>query len=107
MQVNDRIPSSEITPEGLYFNRRNFLRAGLAAVTATTTGLVYRQLNRPGSGVVETPRLANLITRSGAAAREKGFVVDEPPTPLQSVTNYNNFYEFTTNKEAVASAARG
>ena len=28
-------------------------------------------------------------------------------TPLQSVSNYNNFYEFTTNKEGVAAAAAG
>ena len=26
-------------------------------------------------------------------------------TPLESVGNYNNFYEFTTDKEAVAAAA--
>ncbi len=28
-------------------------------------------------------------------------------TPLLNVSNYNNFYEFTTNKESVASAAAG
>jgi len=107
MQAADRIPSSEITPEGLYFNRRSFVRAGVAALTAMTTGLVYRQLNRRGSAVVETPRLKNLVTGPRSGARRDGFDVDEQQTPLQSVSNYNNFYEFTTNKEAVASAARG
>jgi len=107
MQAADRIPSSEITPEGLYFNRRSFVRAGVAALTAMTTGLVYRQLNRRGSAVVETPRLKNLVTGPRSGARRDGFDVDEQQTPLQSATNYNNFYEFTTNKEAVASAARG
>jgi sulfoxide reductase catalytic subunit YedY len=104
--MTDRIPSHEITPEGVYFNRRNFLRAGVAAASAITTGIVYRQLNRPGSDIVETPRLPNLVTRRESASQNNGFDVDEQQTPLQSVANYNNFYEFSTNKEAVASAAR-
>jgi sulfoxide reductase catalytic subunit YedY len=33
--------------------------------------------------------------------------VDEAMTPLSSVVNYNNFYEFTTDKDAVAAAAAG
>ncbi len=36
---------------------------------------------------------------------QKGFLVDEPKTPELYITNYNNFYEFTTSKEGVASAA--
>ena len=107
MQTTDRIPSSQITPESLYFNRRSFLRTALVAASAITTGAVYRRLNPPGNVVVETPRLANLVADSGPAGRDSGFQVDEPQTPLQSVTNYNNFYEFTTNKEAVAAAAMG
>jgi sulfoxide reductase catalytic subunit YedY len=31
--------------------------------------------------------------------------VAEPQTPVQDVTHYNNFYEFSTDKERVASAA--
>jgi sulfoxide reductase catalytic subunit YedY len=107
MPQPEQIPSSAITPESLYFNRRSFLRAGLVAASAITTGAVYRRLNPPGSVVVETPRLANLVADSGPAAQDSGFHVDEPQTALQSVTNYNNFYEFTTNKEAVAAAATG
>jgi sulfoxide reductase catalytic subunit YedY len=38
------IKSSEITPENVYLNRRNFIRAGvLAGTTLATTG-VYRFL---------------------------------------------------------------
>ena len=43
----------------------------------------------------------------GQEAVTSGFRVDEPLTPMQSVSNYNNFYEFTTNKEGVAAAAAG
>jgi sulfoxide reductase catalytic subunit YedY len=107
MRTADRIPSSQITSESLYLNRRNFLRAGLVIASTIATGAVYRRLNPPGSTLVETPGLANLVVNSGAAARDSGFLVDEPRTPIESVTNYNNFYEFTTNKEAVAAAAKG
>jgi sulfoxide reductase catalytic subunit YedY len=106
MRTADRIPSSQITPESLYLNRRNFMRAGLVAASAMATGTIYRHLIPPGSAVVETPRLANLIVDSGATAQDNGFHVNEPLTSLESVTNYNNFYEFTTNKEAVALAAK-
>lgn len=102
MQPTDRIPSKYVTPLENYLNRRNFMQAGLVAASTFTTGMIYRQLNRPGSTVVETPKLAGVVAPSG-----DGFKVDEPWTSLQSVSNYNNFYEFTTNKEGVAAAAEG
>ena len=37
----------------------------------------------------------------------RGFRIDEPMTPLERIGNYNNFYEFTTDKEGVAAAAAG
>jgi sulfoxide reductase catalytic subunit YedY len=33
--------------------------------------------------------------------------VKEKLTPLEDITNYNNFYEFSSNKASVASASRG
>jgi sulfoxide reductase catalytic subunit YedY len=108
MLKSERIPSSEITPPNVYFNRRAFLRAGLALASLAVTGTVYRRLNRPGSMPVATPALSDL-TLAAATPQDlaRGFRVDEPMTPLEMVGNYNNFYEFTTNKEAVASAAVG
>jgi sulfoxide reductase catalytic subunit YedY len=37
----------------------------------------------------------------------QGFKVNEPLTSFEDITNYNNFYEFSTVKEEVAPAARG
>jgi len=34
-----------------------------------------------------------------------GFRTDERQTPFEQITHYNNFYEFSTDKEAVAEAA--
>lgn len=103
----DRILSREITSESMYVNRRNFIRAGVAVASVVATGSVYRLLNRPGNAAVETAPLAGLVTRPSAEARANGFDIDEARTALQSVSNYNNFYEFTTNKELVSSAAKG
>lgn len=104
----DPIPSSEITPLSAYLNRRNFINAGLAAASLVTTGALYRRLNRTGSAKVETAVLEGLKkTTKGGSDLEPGFPVDESTTPLSSVSAYNNFYEFTTDKEGVAAAATG
>lgn len=106
MSDSSRIPAREITPEGLFLNRRNFLRAGAVAASTVTTGAIYRQLNRPGVAAVETPRLPNVVIDEAEQPND-GFHVDERQTPLQAVTSYNNFYEFSTNKEDVAAVSRG
>jgi sulfoxide reductase catalytic subunit YedY len=99
----DRTLEKEITPRALYLNRRAFLRAGVLATTAAATALVYRRLNRVELDASEMPPIAGLIT----APHENGFWVDEPLTPRTSILNYNNFYEFTTDKDGVADAAAG
>ena len=96
--MSDKIPSSEITPRDVYFNRRTFLRGGIVAASAAVTAVAYRRLN--GVELIDTmgARLPGL---------KKGIVTTtEALTPKRSVTNYNNFYEFTINKDAVAGAAK-
>ncbi len=106
MKPIEPIPSNEITPLSTYLNRRNFLNSGIAAASLLTTGFVYRRLNPAGAARVDTPLLEGLKTAlKGQAGLDAGFSVDEPLTPLDSVSSYNNFYEFTTNKEGVAAAA--
>jgi methionine sulfoxide reductase catalytic subunit len=108
--ISGKIRSSEITPESVYLDRRNFMRAGLIVASAVATGFAYRRLNQAGGGAVSTPKLAGLVAApasSGATTRSAaGFRTDEPITPLESTTNYNNFYEFSTDKEAVAREAK-
>ncbi len=103
--IGDRIPSSEITPEHLYNDRRMFIKAGLTAATVGLTGWGYRHWNRAGGMDVNTEQLSGVtsVTPDGLA---NGFTLSEPQTPLQSIVNYNNFYEFTTDKEAVAGTAK-
>ncbi|CAN5237488.1 protein-methionine-sulfoxide reductase catalytic subunit MsrP [soil metagenome] len=106
MPNSDRIPSSEITPPAVYFNRRSFLRGGLAAASLIATGTAYRLLNKAGSTSIETSALPGFTGRTATPLDlERGFSTDEAMTPLESIGNYNNFYEFTTDKEGVAAAA--
>jgi methionine sulfoxide reductase catalytic subunit len=99
----DDIPDHEITPRALYSNRRTFLRAGLLAASAAGTAVAYRRLNSVDLDVTDMPTVAGLIT----APHANGFWVDEAATPRASILNYNNFYEFSTDKDGVASAAAG
>jgi sulfoxide reductase catalytic subunit YedY len=92
--------SDEITPRDLYFNRRNFLRAGLLAGSAAGTALVYRKLNGVEVDATELPKI------QGVASAPSAYRVDEELTPRTSIVNYNNFYEFTTDKDGVADAAK-
>jgi sulfoxide reductase catalytic subunit YedY len=101
--IDGRRLAREVTPESVYLNRRALLRAGIVAASAAVTGVAYRWLNQPGSGAVNTPKLAGLVASRSTA----GFRTYEPTTPLESVTNYNNFYEFSTDKESVARVSKG
>src|SRR6516225_2576579 len=92
-----------MTPEPLYINRRTFFRLGAAAASVVATGLIYRRLNRTGSVAMDTDEIVGYLP---AHDRSAGFDLDEAKTPLKQVVNYNNFYEFTTDKEAVGSVAR-
>lgn len=98
------IKSSEITPQSVYQNRRLFLQsAGLAASVLATGGL-YRWLNAPPPPPLVAEKINDVVTPSGTG--DDGFKVNEPQTSQRDITNYNNFYEFTTDKEDVAVRAR-
>jgi sulfoxide reductase catalytic subunit YedY len=100
----NKISSREVTPEAVYFNRRAFIRAGILAASAVATGVVYRHLNPVGHGKVNTAVIQGLV-KPNATNEVAGFRVDEPKTSFEDITHYNNFYEFSTDKEGVAPAA--
>ena len=103
------ISGNEITDEGTYFNRRTLLRAGILAASATATAWVYRRLNpslmqgEPRRPLMDIAVATTRPTTPSAA----GFVTDEPRTDFQDITHYNNFYEFSLEKEGVADLAAG
>lgn len=91
------IPSSEISPQDLFLNRRKFL-AGAALA---------------GAGALGAFTLRDLLSPSSAEAGEKisglqksAFSTTEKITPMNDVTHYNNYYEFSTEKEEPAELAK-
>lgn len=89
-----QIPSSEITPEQVYLNRRQFIK--LAAVGAAGVLLA-------ACGVKTTSQSENTPTDISARPRDE---LGDPANSFEEITNYNNYYEFTMVKEGVASLAK-
>jgi sulfoxide reductase catalytic subunit YedY len=81
------IPSSEITPQSVYLNRRAFIAAG--AVGAVGAALAPRALSAfDDDDDQEIPaRFANMRSE-----------LDERLNSYRDITTYNNFYEFGTDK---------
>jgi sulfoxide reductase catalytic subunit YedY len=103
----DEIKSSEITDKKTYLNRRVFVRGAALAATTAATGLLYRKLNPPPIEKPPGDKLATVAQTSTDLRVREGFAVNEKLTAIEDITNYNNFYEFSTNKQGVAVESRG
>jgi sulfoxide reductase catalytic subunit YedY len=101
------IKSSEITDKKTYLARRTFMRGALLTATTVATGYLYRTLNSPTLPRVEGEKIADVVKPVPEQGTNSGFTVNEKLTPFEGITNYNNFYEFTTDKRDVARVARG
>jgi len=103
------IPSSEITPESVYLNRRQFIGRSIALASAATLSPAVLSAcdrsARAADGVSESAAIGG-----GSAAAPGGPLqevdwsqmrseLDEKLTPRDDVTSYNNFWEFGTGKE--------
>jgi sulfoxide reductase catalytic subunit YedY len=91
---DSKIHQDAITPESVFLNRRNFMRAGLVAGTALATSAAYRAFHPIIAQETSTPEPALALQPA----------TDKLNT-WQEITHYNNFYEFSTSKQAVAARA--
>src|ERR1041385_2407968 len=92
----------KVTDKHVYLNRRLFMQAAVLAGTATASTLLYRHLNPPPAERVEGDKLTEVAKAPQSEAVKQGFAVTDKLTPLEAITNYNNFYEFDTSKSGVA-----
>jgi sulfoxide reductase catalytic subunit YedY len=101
-----KIPSSQITPEHLYLSRREFLKGmGLLGASAAFLAACSSSPTAPITTATNPSPVQPIEPTVGATA-EPTTEVTEELTPYEAVTNYNNYYEFTINKEGVARLAR-
>jgi sulfoxide reductase catalytic subunit YedY len=89
------IPSSEITPKSQYLSRRDWLKMmGIVSATAFLAAckVPVGDAPKPGTAVSTGAGSGSGLTDElGTAANT-----------FEEITNYNNYYEFTTDKQMVA-----
>src|SRR5438445_13859439 len=92
------IRSSEITSKSLYLNRRTFL-AGTAIAGATALGgSAISRLSSP-SMIAQGNAKIDAIQKNSSSTAEK-------ITPFKDFTNYNNYYESSTDISESVSFAK-
>src|SRR6266536_5980842 len=98
IKTQSEILSSDITWKDLYLNRRKFLAGAALAGAAVATGVAFRRIAAP-----------SLVANANAkidGIQKSPFSTSEKETPYKDVTNYNNFYEFSTDKYEPAGLAK-
>ena len=91
------IPSSQLTPAHLFFDRRNFLAGGAAA-------LALMPYAAGAQRVSDAAKLPDPTADLYPAKRNEKYVLDRPITDEKVNANYNNFYEFNSSKNVVDQA---
>jgi sulfoxide reductase catalytic subunit YedY len=85
-QSYPRIESSEITPESVWLNRRNLMKAAAAGAGLAAAGETM--------AVSAAPQVLDFASAPDGSA----YKAKEDLTPYEAATTYNNFYEFGTDK---------
>jgi sulfoxide reductase catalytic subunit YedY len=101
-----KISPSEITPEQLYLSRRDILKSmgiltGAAALLAACNGNSPTLTLEPG---LEGDSTVDPLDPSASSNVDE---LGDPLNTFDDITNYNNYYEFTTDKIDVARLAQG
>jgi sulfoxide reductase catalytic subunit YedY len=89
------VRSSEITPKHVYLSRRDFMKAATIATSAAVLAACAPAVADEADNLKPIP--------TSDAKDELGDAVNT----YSDITNYNNYYEFTTDKQGVAAEAQG
>src|SRR6185436_10787055 len=92
------VKSSEITPYSHYLSRREFMKAA-----GVLTGAALLTACAPKTADSTFPDVSTETLDLPAKFDELG----DPANSYNDITNYNNYYEFTTEKGGVASLSQG
>ncbi|GAP15928.1 sulfite oxidase [Longilinea arvoryzae] len=89
----------EITPEHVYLNRRQFMKLGAAAVSLAALAACAPLGSNAGPTLNAATPSANEITPTPT-------MLPDTLTDFEAITNYNNFYEYSVDKQAVAQLSK-
>src|SRR5208282_1446368 len=92
------IPERQATPESLFLKRRELVKAmGLGAILAAAPALSSRAFAADAPAADPSAGLYPV-------KRNPKYTLDRPVTDEKLSTTYNNFYEYTTDKEVYESS---
>jgi methionine sulfoxide reductase catalytic subunit len=94
IKTNRGISSSEITDAKLFLERRRLIRIAIGSAIGTL-----------GAGLAA--HAAPGAPKAFEKVRKSDYSLQEEPTDYDYITQYNNFYEFGTSKEAPAVLSQG
>jgi len=90
------IRSSEITPKDVYLSRRDFMKAA-----TVVTGAALLTACAPSASAADAAQNAESVPTSSATDE-----LGDPVNTYEDITHYNNYYEFTVDKQGVAGLAK-
>jgi sulfoxide reductase catalytic subunit YedY len=92
------IRSSEITSKDVFLNRRKFLTGAAIAGAAAATGFGLKDLLAPSTAAFAGEKIEGI--------QKSPLSITDKLTPMNDVTHYNNYYEFSTEKQEPAELAK-
>ncbi len=96
------IPQREVTPEHIYWNRRQLIKAlGFVGLSALALSQLP-SLEAIGSSTAQPHTTSTPAPTPTLVPRSPKYVLDRPVTPEEEATHYTNFYEFAMGKREVA-----
>jgi len=102
MSGSSDIPPGEITPEAVFLNRRFFMKSAIWAGSTMATAKIYRAFS-PRPDVRNT---GTSIATVAEPSLESSLAWDDQLSTFYEIAGYNNFYEFSVHKLAVAEKAK-
>jgi sulfoxide reductase catalytic subunit YedY len=85
MRYKSDLTENDVTPHELFESRRMFMKRSLGVAALSGLGVVMGDF-----------RAETLVATANGS-----YKIDDATTPLEKITTYNNFYEFSTDKEEV------
>ncbi len=102
MSGSPKIPSTEITPEATFLNRRLFMKSAIWAGSTLATAKLYQRF-RP---LPEVRNNGTVIATVAEPSVSTPLLSGETPNTFSEIAGYNNYYEFSTDKSEVAAKAK-